>query len=56
MQPNHVDPEEMAMRQDLDLIASLNMIGEGGPAPILDEEKTEKNESPQAENKTPPLQ
>ncbi|WP_166462371.1 hypothetical protein [Psychrobacillus vulpis] len=50
MNPNHVDPEEMAKRQDLDLIASLNMIGEGGPAPKIDDEKIEKKEPPTVEN------
>ncbi|WP_342600314.1 hypothetical protein MHB48_04255 [Psychrobacillus sp. FSL H8-0483] len=41
MYPNHVDPEEMAMRQDLDVIASLNMIGEGGPVFTNDEDESE---------------
>ena len=35
---NPVDPEEMKRRMDLDEIAALNMIGEGGPVYSLDEE------------------
>lgn len=31
MSRSPVDPEEMAKRQDEDLIASLKMIGEGAP-------------------------
>lgn len=27
-----IDPEEMALRQDLDFIASKEMIGEGAPS------------------------
>jgi hypothetical protein len=54
MFPSYVDPEEMAMRQNLDVIASLNMIGEGGPVPIPDEEKIENRDSPKVENKTIP--
>lgn len=27
-----IDPEEMALRQDLDFIASKQMIGEGAPS------------------------
>ena len=44
MHPNYVDPEEMSMRRDLDVIASLNMIGEGGPSYILENEIEEKKE------------
>ncbi|MFJ7970371.1 hypothetical protein [Psychrobacillus sp. NPDC096389] len=39
MYSNPIDPEELAMRKDLDVIASLNMIGEGGPVYNLEEEK-----------------
>lgn len=54
---NPVDPEEMEMRQNLDLIASLNMIGEGGPVPIVDDDEAEeKNISTDSENNKPPVQ
>lgn len=39
MSPNYVDYEEMALRQNLDVIASLNMVGEGCPATTEDNEK-----------------
>lgn len=39
MYSNPIDPEELAMRKDLDVIASLNMIGEGGPVHNLEEER-----------------
>ncbi|WP_197275548.1 hypothetical protein [Bacillus sp. FJAT-22090] len=39
MYPNYVDSEEMDMRQNLDLIASLNMIAEGSPVHLLDEQE-----------------
>ncbi|WP_391207934.1 hypothetical protein [Psychrobacillus sp. L4] len=55
MHSNPVDPEEMAMRKNLDLIASLNMIGEGGPAPILEEEEV-KEVSTESENIPPTSQ
>ncbi|MFF2755829.1 hypothetical protein ACFVR1_19230 [Psychrobacillus sp. NPDC058041] len=56
MHPNPVDPEEMAMRQNLDLIASLNMIGEGGPVPIVeDDEPKEVKVSTDSENNKPPV-
>lgn|GEM_PF-6181944 len=51
MYPNHVDPEEMAMRQDLDVIASLNMIGEGGPAFMIDEDEDEVETETETEAK-----
>ena len=56
MRPNSVDPEEMAMRQDLDLIASLNMIGEGGPVPIVDDQQEEEKKSTEAEKNNPTVQ
>ena len=45
MYSNPIDPEEMAMRKNLDVIASLNMIGEGGPVHNLEEEKEETQDS-----------
>ncbi|WP_185907825.1 hypothetical protein [Psychrobacillus soli] len=45
MYSNPIDSEEMAMRKNLDVIASLNMIGEGGPVYNLEEEKNEKQDS-----------
>ena len=39
MSPNYVDNEEMALRQNLDVIASLNMVGEGCPVTTDDKEK-----------------
>ncbi len=41
---NPVDPEEMKRRTDLDEIASLNMIGEGGP--VYSVEDCDEEESP----------
>lgn len=43
MHPNNVDPEEMAKRHDLDFIASLNMIDEGAPVPLEENEKKKKD-------------
>ncbi|WP_186321297.1 hypothetical protein [Bacillus sp. FJAT-22090] len=45
MYPNQIDSEEMAMRKNLDVIASLNMIDEGGPVYYLeqDNEASETN-------------
>lgn len=54
MYPNHVDPEEMAMRQDLDVIASLNMIGEGGPVFMNDENEIETEVKVQVVETDPP--
>ncbi|MFJ8064236.1 hypothetical protein ACIQYS_06370 [Psychrobacillus sp. NPDC096426] len=45
MYTNPIDPEEMAMRKDLDVIASLNMIGEGCPDYNLEEEKVDTQNS-----------
>ena len=45
MYSNPIDPEEMAMRKDLDVIASLNMIGEGGPVYNLEEDKEDKKDT-----------
>ncbi|SER66533.1 hypothetical protein [Psychrobacillus sp. OK032] len=42
MYSNPIDPEEMAMRKNWDVIASLNMIGEGGPVYNLEEDKEDK--------------
>ncbi|MGE7977738.1 hypothetical protein [Psychrobacillus sp. NPDC093200] len=42
MHSNPVDPNEMKRRRDLDEIASLNMVGEGCPDFIAEEDK--KNE------------
>ncbi|WP_391120233.1 hypothetical protein [Psychrobacillus sp. L3] len=56
MHPNPVDPEEMAMRKNLDLIASLNMIGEGGPAPSQEEEENIKEVSTEHKNIPPTSQ
>ncbi|MDI2589800.1 MULTISPECIES: hypothetical protein [unclassified Psychrobacillus] len=39
MYSNPVDPEEMAMRKNWDVIASLNMIGEGGPVYNFEEKE-----------------
>ena len=56
MYPNNVNPEEMAMREDLDVIASLNMIGEGGPVPFsLDKEKEQLADSETNVTKRLPL-
>lgn len=43
------DPEEMALRQDKDYIASLNMINEGGVA----FEKTEDDNQPEPNFENP---
>lgn len=37
------------MRKNLDVIASLNMIGEGGPVFLKDEEMDEEKDTTQAE-------
>lgn len=37
------------MRKNLDVIASLNMIGEGGPVFLTDEEIDEEKDTTQAE-------
>lgn len=42
MYSNPIDPEEMAMRKNWDVIASLNMIGEGGPDYNIEEEEKEE--------------
>lgn len=39
--PNPVEPEEMAYRNDLDIQASLHMIWEGAPVSPMDMEKEE---------------
>lgn len=51
MNHNPIDEEEMAMRKNLDVIASLNMIGEGGPVYQIDEEK-ETSKATHSESKT----
>lgn len=49
MYSNPIDPEEMAMRKDLDVIASLNMIGEGGPVYNLGEGTEKEKDSLETE-------
>lgn len=41
MNPNPVEPEEMAYRNDLDIQAVLQMISEGAPVSARDIEKEE---------------